>query len=724
MYRLSIKRSRKPEYALSREHHRRLQRIQETARRERQQQLEDSILHALESTNADTCNSTFVEAEPSTRDDCRAQSKTAQYQCTDTNHCTNSINEDGHFIEPNPAGANFETNAPIDLNSLNVADQLNEPNEIAGFVCDLARAFVNSSMTHQQSNAILRVIRTHSCLASLPKDSRTILQTPRSSSLIHNIAGGEYLHIGIKNGILSILRETSANLIPNKFLIDFHTDGATLDAQGKIQMWPIQIRIANIPYSKPEIVGIWRGSSKPTDCNEFLKSFIDEFLELSNLGGVSYGEILYSIEIRCFIADAPARAFILAHAGHKSISPCSKCWVQGESLRQGVIAFRGVDHRARTNQEYAYRIDGDHHSEHTTPLYRLPMNLIVQVVFEYMHLVCLGIMKKIFSVIIEGKYAYHLKLNRHLIRTLSARLALVKIYCPRDFARKPEDVTKFSQFKATEFRQILLYTGPVILYGIVNDAVYFHFLIFHTAMRILVNPSSSGENITFAEGLLRIFVQNAEQIYGLEFLTYVVHCLLHLADDVKRFGPLDSYSAFPYESNMMYFRNACRKPHQHLQQIANRRVEKNRVSFKANVIDESMMVPGKPWRGVLPSTISSNHHQYQSLKCKSFFVSLNNQDDTLMLQDSTICVLQNIIVMDNEYFFIVKKFHRAEDFFDVGYPSSLIGMFRCSVLLNELHIVNINQIRGKCFRMPYWHDQFMEPIPDIFVVGLLSSTSQ
>lgn len=98
MYRLSIKRSRKPEYALSREHHRRLQRIQETARRERQQQLEDSILHALESTNADTCNSTFVEAGPSTRDDCRAQSETAQYQCTEnhcTNHCTNSINEDG-----------------------------------------------------------------------------------------------------------------------------------------------------------------------------------------------------------------------------------------------------------------------------------------------------------------------------------------------------------------------------------------------------------------------------------------------------------------------------------------------------------------------------------------------------------------------------------------------------------------------------------------------------
>lgn len=112
-----------------------------------------------------------------------------------------------------------------------------------------------------------------------------------------------------------------------------------------------------------------------------------------------------------------------------------------------------------------------------------------------------------------------------------------------------------------------------------------------------------------------------------------------------------------------------------MQQIVNRRVEKNHVSFKANVIDESMMSQWFQENLGEVFYLQLFHHQYQSLKCKSFFVSLNDQDDTLMLQDSTKCILQNIIVMDNEYFFIVKKFHRTEDFFDVGYPSSLIGMF-------------------------------------------------
>lgn len=63
-----------------------------------------------------------------------------------------------------------------------------------------------------------------------------------------------------------------------------------------------------------------------------------------------------------------------------------------------------------------------------------------------------------------------------------------------------------------------------------------------------------------------------EDIYGSTFLSYNIHGILHLVEDVLRFGPLDSYSAFPYES-MVYFRKMCRKPHISLWQIAARRAE-------------------------------------------------------------------------------------------------------------------------------------------------------
>lgn len=81
-------------------------------------------------------------------------------------------------------------------------------------------------------------------------------------------------------------------------------------------------------------------------------------------------------------------------------------------------------------------------------------------------------------------------------------------------------------------------------------------------MRIYTDPNSTPEMIEVAEKLVKIFVVRAEEIYGVDFLTYNLHGLLHLSNDVKLFGALDSYSDFPYESNMTYIRKCCKKPHQ------------------------------------------------------------------------------------------------------------------------------------------------------------------
>lgn len=126
----------------------------------------------------------------------------------------------------------------------------------------------------------------------MPKDNRTLLKTPRTAHPAFNITGGEYPHLGFETGILSILQQTSPELIPlDTLMIDFSTDSATLDGQDKIQMWPIQIKITNIPRSNPKIIGVWRGSLKPTNAQKLFQYFVDEVRNVLNRGVVFYNRL-------------------------------------------------------------------------------------------------------------------------------------------------------------------------------------------------------------------------------------------------------------------------------------------------------------------------------------------------------------------------------------------------------------------------------------------------
>ncbi|XP_032689091.1 uncharacterized protein LOC116852650 [Odontomachus brunneus] len=199
--------------------------------------------------------------------------------------------------------------------------------------------------------------------------------------------------------------------------------------------------------------------------------------------------------------------------------------------------------------------------------------MVSQVPFEPMHLLYLGVMKKCFEAWIDGKFSKLSKLPVHSLEIASSRLETLKHYCPRDFAKRPRGLRDYKRFKATENRQFLLYTGIVVMYGVLDKDVYLHFVLLHAAIRSLTYKRSS-QNFYFAHLVLRTYVEKCEAIYGMAFFSYNIHGLLHVVGDAKRFGSFDAYSAFPYENNMLIFRKYCRKPDLPLQQIANRRVEK------------------------------------------------------------------------------------------------------------------------------------------------------
>jgi len=493
--------------------------------------------------------------------------------------------------------------------------------------------------------------------------------------------------------------------------IDFSTDEASLDKTSQILMWPIQIRVANIPSSGPRIVGIFKGSTKPSSALIFFKPFVDEIKELLE-SGIDFERErereakTIGIRLRCFIADAPARAFSLGHRGHNSRAPCSRCWVRGEFIRSRVIAYKGTNHKLRTPDEYSAMIDTDHHNVVECPLAALNFNLVFNTVFDYMHLVCLGIMEKILQGIIDGRFAKLSKISdkRHM-QALNNRLEQVKMYCPRDFARKPVNIDKHSKFKATEQRQLLLYSGPIIFNGLANAAVYSHFLLLHTAIRILADPQHMAQSVDFAEECIKLFNETASDVYGVEFLTYNTHALLHLPDDVRSFGPLDSFLAFPYENNMTYCRNLCKKPSQHLQQIANRNAENCHTASNISVDPSRLKLIGSHTKGPTPPIDNYNYYQYSKVGTGTIYLTINRRDSAVVLRNNSIGLIKNIIKRHDGCYLLLKIFTKIEDFFKLPCRSSFIGIYLCSLPSPELMFVRLDQVAGKCFIMPYWSNE-------------------
>ena len=87
-----------------------------------------------------------------------------------------------------------------------------------------------------------------------------------------------------------------------------------------------------------------------------------------------------------------------------------------------------------------------------------------------MHLMCLGVMKKLLLLWIRGLLKCRLGPQANL--RLSGALLSLGSYIPKEFARKPRVMDTVERWKTTEFRLFLLYTGPIALAGRVAKEMY------------------------------------------------------------------------------------------------------------------------------------------------------------------------------------------------------------------------------------------------------------
>lgn len=574
---------------------------------------------------------------------------------------------------------------------------------IDNFKSQLASCFVENGITHVQGNALLKVLKLHPCFSYLPLDVRTLLKTPCSTAQIIQLDNGEYVYIGLKKCIIDKLRNMHPNTIPSSLEIDISTDGAQLHRNGNIQVWPIQCRVFNVTDNNPEIVGIYKGSKKPTNPNRFFEYLLEEIKSISTAGGIFYNNKKISITYRSFIADAPARAFLLNHKSHNSKYLCSKCKVSGCYIN-GSMSFLGINHEPRTDDGYAQWIYDEHHSnEIISPLLQIPIKMVSQVPFDYMHLVCLGVVKRLCKAWMIGNFTKLVKFSVQHIELMSSRLECIRKYCPVEFSRLPRSFKEWKDYKATEFRQFLIYTGPVVLIGILQKDAYLHFLLLHISIRILLSVTYCKKLWHVADIALKKFVTLCEHIYSREFISYNVHGLLHLTEDVLKFGSLDTISCFPFENKIPFIRKYIRKPHLPLQQFIRRISEYYDKPILYERFTNNNIRVSQPHEcgPLLQNIICHGYKQYRKLQCNNIVYSLRLKNNCCLLKCSSLCLIRNILVKDRTYYFIVQKHKNVSQLYDVSILSHEVGIFVCSELLDQ-EIIPFTDVVTKCFRMPFF----------------------
>lgn len=190
-----------------------------------------------------------------------------------------------------------------------------------------------------------------------------------------------------------------------------------------------------------------------------MKFFCDELAQIKSNGGLLLHEsmdtsIVVPIEVRCFITDTPARAFLVSTRYPTHHNGCHRC-----EQRKVKGNFSAVPGELRTDDLFNARAHPTHHSavheSQKSVLEQHNFKMISQFPIDVMHLIDLGACKLIITSLLDKKIK-GLSQDKLAIEAMSNKYAEYSNYTPSEFSRLPPSLDNVHFFKATEFRQFLL----------------------------------------------------------------------------------------------------------------------------------------------------------------------------------------------------------------------------------------------------------------------------
>lgn len=327
---------------------------------------------------------------------------------------------------------------------------------------------------------------------------------------------------------------------------------ASVHKSKQSKIWPVSLVVLNLaPLKRRKFENIilsvlYFGKKKP-DFNILLQE-VRNAIELVRIE--DNGRIV-KIKVLALVADLPAKADCLNMVAFNGYYGCSTCEEKGCYLLQHhkmAYPITGENARIRDAQSHAEHVNNATKAKPLfgvkggTPLSDM-MDIPSAAPFDPMHLIYLGVTRTI------TLYA----IKKNLIDCNAASLLMQNATIPKYFNRFPRNLENISLWKASDWRAFLLYSSvPVACHSIshspMSEVILTLFVCLSTFVHLLSSEDISEEDIQNAARLVEVFQKTLQNKFGFGSMSFSVHALKHIPEQVRQFGPLWTHSAFCFES--------------------------------------------------------------------------------------------------------------------------------------------------------------------------------
>lgn len=368
------------------------------------------------------------------------------------------------------------------------------------------------------------------------------------------------------------------------------TDGARIFQNNSQSFWAIQIyqnyidpRMRYVP-NNILVVAFFCDSEKP-NMKDFFRPLLRDLRSIYLNGGLfveknGSGHKFMPV-ITHFASDLPAKIDVQEMKSYAGFNSCGFCLHPGKSIKQAgkkntMSSSNGNSYirYIRQNKPDKLRTHSDMLQIYTklknatedicgikgvSCMVAAPhFDLIAGFGIDYMHAVLLGVTKKMLNFWIDSsnhKKPYYIKPKDQNL--LSTRITNIKPI--REISRKPGPISKRADYKANEYRTLLLYYLRYCLSGLLQKKYIDHFQLLSSSIYILLKDKITVNEISEAELKLNQFANEYEQLYGQYNVTMNLHILRHIAFTVRQLGPLWAQSTFALEANNAVLTNTTSK---------------------------------------------------------------------------------------------------------------------------------------------------------------------